>query len=85
MEVEGLEIGKGKAVLGVVKEKAVLAAVRPAVQTLFQFANDIGEVGKSALLGVKNVHALDPIPQLALLLEVHAIALSVALNQHTEE
>jgi hypothetical protein len=37
VEVEGLEIGKGKAVLGVVKEKAVLAAVRPTVQALFEF------------------------------------------------
>jgi hypothetical protein len=55
------------------------------MQALFELAYDIGEVRERALLGVKNVHALNAIPQLALLLEVHSVALAVALNQHAEK
>jgi hypothetical protein len=51
VEVECLEIGEGEAVLGVVEEESVLAAVRPAMQALFEFADDIGEVGKCAAGG----------------------------------
>ena len=84
-EVEGLETAEGKRVLGVVEEKAVLPAARPAMQALFQFADDVGEVGDGALVRLQHIHALDAIPQLALLFEVQPVTLAVAFDQHTEE
>jgi hypothetical protein len=63
VEVEGLKAAERKRVLGVVEEKAVLSAARPAVQPFFQLADDVGEVRDGALVRLQHVHALDRIPQ----------------------
>ena len=84
-KVEGLKAAEGERVLGVVEEKSMLAAARPAMQAVLQLADDVGKVGDGALCRLQHVHALDGIPQLALLFEVEPVTLLVALDQHAEE
>ena len=81
VEVEGLEAAEGKRVLDVVEEESVLAGLGPAVQALLQLADDAGEIRDGALLRLEHVHALDGIPQPALLFEVQPVTLLVALDR----
>src|SRR5258708_14923877 len=84
-KVEGLEMAERERVLGIIEEEAVLPAAGPAMQALFQFPDDVAEVGDGALLRFQHAHALDAIPQSAFLFEVKSIPLSIAFYQHAEE
>ena len=55
------------------------------MQPLLQLADDIGEVRDRALVRLQYIHALDAIPQLPFFLEVEAIPLPVAFDQHAKE
>ena len=55
------------------------------MQPVFQFADDVGEVGEGALFRLQHVDAFDRFPQLALVFEVQPIALFVAFDQDAEE
>ena len=55
------------------------------MQSLFQLADDVGEVRDRALFRLQHVDPLDRIPQPALFLEVHPVTLLVALNEHAEK
>src|SRR5579859_7687026 len=43
-EVEGLETAEGQSVFGIVEEEPVLSMPGPAVQTVLQLAQDVGEI-----------------------------------------
>ena len=73
-KVEGLETAEGERVLGVVEEESVLALPRPAMQPIFQLAEDVGEVRDRALLRLENINPLDSIPELSLLPVIEPIA-----------
>src|ERR1700739_2458309 len=84
-KVECLEAAERKRILGVVKQESVLAAARPALQAVLELADDVGEAGNRSLLRLQHVHAVDRVPQLALLAELEPVTLFVALDEHAEE
>ena len=59
VKVKSLKSSERKRVLGVIEEEAILTSAGPAMQAVFQVANDIGEVGKCSLTGFKQIRALD--------------------------
>ena len=77
-EVECLKAAERKRVLGIVEEESVLTALRPTVQPLLQFSDDVAETGNSSLRRLQYVNALNRIPQFALLLEVEPVTLLIA-------
>ena len=79
------KLAERERVLGVVEEKSVLAAARPAVQPLLQLADDVAEVRDRALVRLQHIHPLDRVPQLAFFFEVEPVTLFIALDEHTEE
>src|ERR1035437_7643148 len=84
-KVECLKAAEGECVFGVVEEKSMLTAACPTLQAVLHRPDDVGEIGNGSLLGLQHVHALDRIPQLALLFEIEPVTLFIALDKHTEE
>ena len=83
VEVEGLESAECERVFDVVEEKSVLSGARPAMETIFQFPDDLSEIAQRPLFGFENVHSLDGAIQLALFFEIQLV--SLAFDQYAKK
>jgi hypothetical protein len=72
-------------IFGIVENKPVLTGLRPTMQAFFQFADDVNEVGKGALVGLENVHPFDGFPQLPFFLEIEPTTWIRSFDEHTEQ
>ncbi len=61
-EIECLKRAERERVLGIVEEKPILSGSGPAVQTVFQLANNVGEIRERPLTRFEEVDALDGVP-----------------------
>lgn len=84
-EVEGLEILERKSVVRIVEEESILPCAGPAVEPVFQFADNAGEIGKGPLTRLQHVDSLNGIPELDLFLEVQFVSLVIAFDEHAQQ